>query len=87
MSSNTKARSNELNTLAAEIAARENINPHDYDRDNRPYITEIMERGECHKETARSVWSKWLRRNRHPNMAAQWGGTREGAGRKNKLPE
>jgi len=76
MSNNTRARSNELNSLAAEIAVRDNINPADYDRDNRPIIAEIMERGKCHRETARSVWARWLRRARHPDKIAQWGGAR-----------
>lgn len=87
MPNNTRARSNELNALAAEIAARENVNPFDFDRDNRPYIAEIMSRGNCHKETARAVWARWLRRNRHPDKAAQWGGTRAGSGRKKELPD
>ena len=83
---NTKARHEFLYSLAAEIAAREKVNPFDWPADNRPYITEIMERGDCHKETARSVWSKWLRRNRHPDNATKWGGAGRGQGRKPTLP-
>ena len=82
MPNNTRARSNELNALAAEIAAREQVDPTEWPADNRRYIVEIMERGHCHKETARAVWSRWLRRARHPDNIAQWGGARVGAGRK-----
>lgn len=82
MSNNTRARSNELNALAAEIATREQVDPTVWPADNRPYINEIMERGHCHKETARCVWSRWLRRARHPDNIAAWGGARAGAGRK-----
>ena len=80
MSNNTRARSNELNALAAEIAARESIDPAIPPADNRVYITEIMERGNCHRETARAVWARYLRRARHP--VNDWGGSRPGAGRK-----
>jgi hypothetical protein len=80
MSNNTRARSNELNALAAEIAARESIDPASPPADNRAYITEIMERGNCHRETARAVWARYLRRARHP--VNSWGGAGRGQGRK-----
>jgi hypothetical protein len=84
---NTRARHEELYSLAAEIAARENINPFDPPADSRPYFTEIQERGKCHKETARGVWAKWMRRNRHPDNRSTWGGSRPGAGRKKETPD
>jgi hypothetical protein len=80
VSNNTKARSEQLNTLAAEIAARENIDPTNPPTDNRPYYREIAERGQCHPETARTVWARYMRRARHP--LNNWGGIRPGAGRK-----
>lgn len=82
MPNNTRARSDELNALAAEIAARENVNPLDPPADNRPYINEIVTRGNCHRETARSVWARWMRRNRHPDKVGQWGGPGRGQGLK-----
>jgi hypothetical protein len=85
MSNNTKARSQQLNTLAAEIAARENVDPANPPADNRAYITKIMTRGECHRETARAVWARYLRRARHPLNS--WGGAGRGQGRKPTLRE
>ncbi len=79
---NTRFRSEQLNALAAEIAARENINPTEPPADNRVYIAEIMERGKCHRETARKVWARWLRRVRHPENIAAWGGAGRGQGLK-----
>lgn len=85
MSNNTKARSEQLNALAAEIAARENIDSTSPPADNRTYINEIADRGDCHIETARRVWARYLRRSRHPLNA--WGGSRPGAGRKKETPD
>lgn len=80
MPNNTRARSNELNSLAAEIAARKNVDPANPPADNRAYITEIMLRGDCHRETARQVWARYMRRARHPLNS--WGGAGHGQGRK-----
>jgi hypothetical protein len=82
MTNNTKARSEFLNTLAAEIAARENIDPTNPPTDTRPYIREIAQRGECHIETARRVWARYLRRARHPINPNAWGGAGRNQGRK-----
>ena len=80
MPNNTKARSNELNALAAEIAAREKVDVTEV-MDSRPYIRELMERGNCHRETARAVWARYCRRARY-SLVVSWGGVRPGAGRK-----
>jgi len=80
MPNNTRARSNELNTLAAEIAARENIDANNWPDDNRVYIAEIAERGNCLTETARRVWSRW--RMRHYVPGNSWGGAGRGQGLK-----
>jgi hypothetical protein len=80
MSNNTKARSEQLNALAAEIAAREHIDPNNWPDDNRAYIAEISERGNCITETARSVWARW--RMRHYIPGKGWGGSGRGQGRK-----
>ena len=81
MPNNTKARSEFLNSLAAEIAARENVDVTQI-MDSRAYINEIVERGQCHRETARAVWARYLRRARHPLNS--WGGAGRGQGRKPK---
>jgi hypothetical protein len=84
VSNNTKARSQLLNALAAEIAARENVDPANPPADNRGYIAEIMSRGNCHRETARQVWARYLRRARY-QLVVSWGGAGRGQGRKPKL--
>jgi len=81
MPNNTKARSEFLNSLAAEIAAREHVDVTQV-MDSRAYINEIVERGECHRETARAVWARYCRRARHPLNANAWGGAGRGQGRK-----
>jgi hypothetical protein len=81
MSSNTKARSLELQALAAEIAVREGIDVTNPPKDARAYITAIAVVGNCHPETARSTWAKHMRRARGV-LVAQWGGVREGSGLK-----
>jgi hypothetical protein len=77
---NTRARSEQLRSLAEEIAVRENIDAANPPLDNRIYITEIITRGECHRETARAVWARYLRRARDPGNS--WGGAGRGQGRK-----
>ena len=83
MSNNTKARSEQLNTLAAEIAARDNIDV-TLPMDNRPYVIEIMTRGQFHRETARRVWARYCRRARY-QLVVSWGGAGRGQGRKPKV--
>ncbi len=80
MPNNTKARSEFLNSLAAEIAARENVDVTQV-MDSRAYINEIVERGECHRETARAVWARYCRRARY-QLIVSWGGAGRGQGRK-----
>lgn len=77
---NTKQRSDFLMSLAAEIAARDNIDITNPPLDNRAYLYEIAKRGNCHHETARQIWAKFMRHERH--KVVSWGGEREGAGRK-----
>lgn len=77
---NTKARSEFLNSLAAEIAARENVDVTKV-MDSRAYINEIVERGRCHRETARAVWARYCRRVRY-QLVVSWGGAGRGQGRK-----
>jgi hypothetical protein len=79
MSNNTRARSEQLNALAVEIAAREHVDPATPPVDNRVYIIEIMTRGGCHRETARKVWARYLRPTQHT-----WGGAGRNQGRKPK---
>ncbi len=64
---NNNARHKFLYSLAAEIAARENISPFS-DNNEANIVSEIMERGECSKQTARAVWGKWLLTNRRPKQ-------------------
>lgn len=80
MPNNTKARSEFLNSLAAEIAAREHVDVTQV-MDSRAYINEIVERGECHRETARAVWARYCRRARY-QLVVSWGGAGRGQGRK-----
>ena len=82
---NTRARSEQLRALAEEIAIRESIDPANPSTDNRAYIAEIVTRGECHRETARQVWARFIRRARHPGST--WGGAGRGQGRKTASPE
>ena len=84
MPNNTKARSEFLNSLAAEIAAREHVDVTQV-MDSRAYINEIVERGECHRETARAVWARYCRRARY-QLVVSWGGAGRGQGRKPTMP-
>ncbi len=84
MPNNTKARSEFLNSLAAEIAAREHVDVTQV-MDSRAYINEIVERGECHRETARAVWARYCRRARY-KLVVSWGGAGRGQGRKPTMP-
>ena len=84
MPNNTKARSNFLRSIAEEIIKREKLDLENPPLDKRAYIREIAERGNCHTETARTVFNsvfgalRWGRENK----AYSWGGKRKNAGRK-----
>lgn len=68
MPGNTKARSDRLRSIAEEIIRRENI-----DRSSkltRAHIAELVQRGQCHEVTARTVFHAVL-------GAMRWGWTRE----------
>ena len=57
MPNNTKARSNFLRSIAEEIIKREKLDLENPPLDKRAYIREIAERGDCHIETARTVFN------------------------------
>ncbi|WP_322508212.1 hypothetical protein [Anaerolinea sp.] len=79
MPNNTKARSNQLRSMAAEIIKRENI-----DRPSkltRMHIEELAQRGQCHEVTAKTVFNAVL-------AAMRWGWTSEAYSRqRNKKTE
>lgn len=80
---NTKARSEQINSLAAELAARENVNPAEgAPRDTRYYANLLAEMDGRQNgiEAYRQAWARYLRRARHPVNPR--GGARPGAGRK-----
>jgi hypothetical protein len=78
MPNNTKVRSNFLRSIAEEIIKREKLDLENPPLDKRAYIREIAERGNCHTETARTVFNsvfgalRWGR----PVLAYSWGGAR-----------
>ena len=78
MPNNTKARSNQLRSIAEEIIKRENI-----DRPSklaRMHIEELVQRGHCHEGTARTVFYAVL-------GAMRWGWTNEAYSRqRNQKP-
>ncbi len=80
MAKNTKARSQFLMSFAAEIVAKEHIDPANPPAESHAYIAEIEQRGKCHRETARAVWTRYLQRARL-GKTVKWGGKRQGAGR------
>lgn len=79
-----RERASQAASLAAEIAARENVRPFDPPTGPALYrITcEIRERSGCSLDAARGAWARCMRRMRYPG--AQRGGVRAGAGRKPK---
>lgn len=80
---NTKARSEQINSLAAELAARENVNPAEgAPHDTRYYANLLAEMDGRQNgiEAYRQAWARYLRRARHPVNPR--GGARPGAGRK-----
>jgi len=83
---NTKARSQQLTALAAEIAARHGLDPANPapggEPDFRDCVRELATLGECHIETARRVFARYMRRARHPQVANSWGGPGRGQGLK-----
>ncbi|WP_322509420.1 hypothetical protein [Anaerolinea sp.] len=75
MPNNTKARSNQLRSIAEEIIKRENIN-----RPSSIHIQELAQRGQCHETTARTVFNAVL-------AAMRWGWTSEAYARqRNQKP-
>jgi hypothetical protein len=90
MPNNTKARSNFLRSIAEEIIKREKLDIENPPLDKRAYIKEIAERGDCHIETARTVFSSVFGAMRWGNPTEaypSWGGGGRGAGRKPKPRE
>jgi hypothetical protein len=85
MPNNTKARSNFLRSMAEEIIKREKLDLENPPLDKRPYICEIAERGDCHIETARTVFNSVfgaLRWGNSTEAYSSWGGAGRGQGRK-----
>jgi hypothetical protein len=83
MSNNTRARSDEIKALAAEIATRENVYVTAPAHDTRYYAELLAELDGRQNgiEAYRIAWARYLRRARHP-LNETWGGARPGAGRK-----
>ena len=75
MSNNTRRRSIELATLAADIAAREQLT--ELPAKNGRYVAELAQRGGISKVSARRVWYRRFRPAQNG-----WGGKRQNAGRK-----
>jgi hypothetical protein len=87
MALNTKARSEELQTLAAEIVAASGVSLTER-VELRPLAKLMAERSGCHYTTAKQHIAKAMRRARHKFQPAEWGGKRDGAGRpKQEKPE
>lgn len=87
MALNTKSRSEELQTLAAEILAASGA---DVTKgvEIRPLAKIMADRSGCHYTTAKQHIAKAIRRARHKYQDPTWGGKREGAGRpKQEKPE
>lgn len=85
MPNNTKTRSNFLRSIAEEIIRREKLDLENPPLDKRAYIREIAKRGDCHIETARTVFNSVfgaLRWGRSTSAYASWGGAGRGQGRK-----
>ncbi len=82
---NTKARSQYLQSIAAEIVAAAGIDvsvqvPADV---RRRLMGQMVERAACHPDTAKRKIMRAIRLARG-ELVAQWGGAREGAGRPRK---
>ncbi len=79
---NTKARSEQINSLAAELAAREDVDVTNPANGTRYYaeILADMDGRQNGIEAYRQAWARYLRRARHPVNPR--GGARPGAGRK-----
>lgn len=85
MPNNTKSRSNFLRSIAEEIIKREKLDLENPPLDKRAYIREIAERGDCHIETARTIFSAVFGAMRWGNSTEayhSWGGAGRGQGRK-----
>jgi len=85
MPNNTKARSNFLRSIAEEIIKREKLDLENPPLDKRAYIREIAERGDCHIETARTVFNSVfgaMRWGHSTEAYPSWGGAGRGQGRK-----
>jgi hypothetical protein len=76
---NTKERSDAIQAAARALLVEREI---DIKQQVlfRPLAQELVKRADCHYDTAKRHIAKAVRRARG-EMAAQWGGAREGAGR------
>lgn len=84
MAPNTKARSQELATLAAEILAASGISLTET-APIRTLAKLMADRSGCHYTTAKQHITKAIRRARHDLQPIEWGGKREGAGRPKEI--
>jgi len=80
MALNTKARSLELQALAAEIVAASGISLTEK-TGVRPLAKLMAEKSGCHYTTAKNHIAKAIRRARYALQPVEWGGKREGSGR------
>lgn len=87
MASNTKARSEELQALAAEIVAASGVSLTER-AELRPLYKLMAKKSGCHYTTAKQHIAKAMRRARGKLVESGWGGYRDGAGRpKQEKPE
>lgn len=78
--SNTKARSEELQAMAAAIVAASGISLTER-VELRPLYKLMAEKSGCHYTTAKQHVAKAMRRARGKLVESGWGGYRKGAGR------
>lgn len=80
MPNNTKARSEELQTLAAEILAASGVDVTER-VEIRPLAKLMSDKAGCHYTTAKQHIARAVRRARGKLVEPGWGGYRVGAGR------
>ena len=80
MAFNTKARSEELQTIAAAIVAASGVSLTER-VELRPLYKLMAKQSGCHYTTAKQHIAKAIRRARHKFQPVEWGGKRNGAGR------
>lgn len=81
MALNSKARSEQLATLAAELVAASGVSLTER-IDLRPLYKLMVDRSGCHYTTAKQHIARAMRRARFEAYPPpEWGGKREGAGR------